>query len=191
MCVSRGQGLKGLIDPSTAGSGFDLNQISNSYAGWKYDGGPSLVDRTLIAFVNFVYDLPILKNRSNVWATRLIGGWQVSGVVSFASGNPINITVGGITNCAAIPTPSSCTGSLIGTANISSVLPNSNNGPNVNGCVGTEDTSYLVMRLWDRYLPLWRGFKEQPQGPPDPEADRKLIERNQYVGGWRAGYSIT
>jgi hypothetical protein len=111
--------------------------------------------------------------------------------VSFASGNPINITVGHITNCAAIPTPSSCTRSLIGTANISSVLPNSNNGPNVNGCVGTEDTSYLVMRPWDRYLLLWRGFKEQPQGPPDPEADRKPMERNQYVGGWRAGYSIT
>jgi hypothetical protein len=64
----------------------------------------------------------------------------VSGVVSFASGNPINITEGGITNCAAIPTPSACTGSLIGTANISSVLPNSNNRPNVNGSVGTPHT---------------------------------------------------
>jgi len=51
MCVSRGQGLKGLIDPSTAGSGFDLNQVSNSYAGWKYDGGPSLADRTHIVMI--------------------------------------------------------------------------------------------------------------------------------------------
>jgi hypothetical protein len=77
----QGRGLKGLIDPSTGGSGFDLNQVSNSYAGWKYDVGPSLVDLTHIAFVNFVYDLPILKNSSNLWAKRLIGGWQVSGVV--------------------------------------------------------------------------------------------------------------
>jgi hypothetical protein len=51
MCVSRGQGLKGLIDPSTGGSGFDLNQVSNSYAGWKYDGGPSLGCPTLLRHV--------------------------------------------------------------------------------------------------------------------------------------------
>ena len=47
-----------------------------------------------------------------------------------------------------------------------------------------EDTSYLVTRLWDRYLPFWRGIKEQPRGPHDPEADRKLIEEiNMWVDG--------
>ena len=47
-----------------------------------------------------------------------------------------------------------------------------------------EDTSYLVTRLWDRYLPFWRGFKERPRGPYDPEADGKLIEEiNMWVDG--------
>ncbi len=47
-----------------------------------------------------------------------------------------------------------------------------------------EDTSYLVTRLWDKYLPLWRGSKEKPQGPRNPEADRKIIEEiNMWVDG--------
>jgi hypothetical protein len=47
-----------------------------------------------------------------------------------------------------------------------------------------EDTSYLVTRLWDKYLPLWRGFKEQPQSPCDPDADKKIIEEiNMWVDG--------
>jgi hypothetical protein len=47
-----------------------------------------------------------------------------------------------------------------------------------------EDPSYLVTRLWDKYLPLWRGFKDKPQGPRDPEADRKIIEEiNMWVDG--------
>jgi len=47
-----------------------------------------------------------------------------------------------------------------------------------------DDTSYLVTRLWDRYLPLWRGFKKKPQEPRDPEADRKIIEEiNMWIDG--------
>src|SRR5271166_104277 len=47
-----------------------------------------------------------------------------------------------------------------------------------------EDTSYLVTRLWDRYLPFWRGFKQQPQDSRDPEADRKIVEEiNTWVDG--------
>jgi hypothetical protein len=47
-----------------------------------------------------------------------------------------------------------------------------------------EDTSYLVTRLWDKYLPFWRGSKDTPKGPRDPEADRKIIEEiNRWVEG--------
>ena len=102
-----------------------------------YDNGPSNLDRRHIAFVNFIYEIPFLKNSSNRLLKSTVGGWQVSGVVSLQSGNPMNITEGGITNCAAVPTPSSCTGSPVGTANITSVLPNSSNRPNVDGSVGT------------------------------------------------------
>lgn len=47
-----------------------------------------------------------------------------------------------------------------------------------------KDTSYIVTRPWDAYLPFRRGFKEEPQGPRDSEADRKLIEEiNIWVDG--------
>ena len=124
-------------DPATGSNNVqDLNNVSNPY-NIAYDNGPSNLDRRHIAFVNFIYEIPFLKNSSNRLLKSTVGGWQVSGVVSLQTGNPINITEGGITNCAAVPTPSSCTGSLVGTANITSVLPNSSNRPNVNGSVGT------------------------------------------------------
>jgi len=54
------------IDPTTGGgNNFDLDNVSNPYAGWKYDNGPSIFDRTNVAFVNFVYDIPFLKNSDN------------------------------------------------------------------------------------------------------------------------------
>ena len=88
-------------DPATGANNVgDLNNVSNPYS-ITYDNGPSNLDRRHIAFVNFIYDIPFLKNSSNTLLKSTVGGWQVSGVVSIASGNPINITEGGITNCAA------------------------------------------------------------------------------------------
>ncbi len=52
----------------------------------------------------------------------------------------MNITEGGITNCAQTTLPTSCTGSLIGTGNITSIIPNANNRPNVNGSVSYPKT---------------------------------------------------
>jgi hypothetical protein len=39
-----------------------------------------------------------------------------------------------------------------------------------------DDTSFLITRLWDKYLPTWRDIKAAPRKPRDPEADKKLIE---------------
>jgi hypothetical protein len=39
-----------------------------------------------------------------------------------------------------------------------------------------DDTSFLITRLWDKYLPAWRDIKAAPKQPRDPEADKKLIE---------------
>jgi hypothetical protein len=52
------------IDATTSnGSGGDLNNVTNPYAGWRYDVGPSLFDRTNVAFVNFVYQMPLLEEQ--------------------------------------------------------------------------------------------------------------------------------
>jgi len=42
-------------------NGYDLNNVSNPYVGWRIDLGPSFFDRTHVAFVNFVYDIPLLR----------------------------------------------------------------------------------------------------------------------------------
>ena len=121
-------------DPATSSNGVgDLNNVSNPYS-HSYDNGPSGLDRANIAFVNFVYDIPFLRNSSNRLLKSTVGGWQVSGIVTLTSGEPLNINEGGITNCAqGVNNPLSCTGSLVGTGNISNIIPNSNNRPDMTG----------------------------------------------------------
>jgi Carboxypeptidase regulatory-like domain len=83
-------------DPTTGGSGGgDLGTVSNPYAGWKYDVGPSGYDRTHVAVVNFIYDLPIFRSTQNRLLKTALGGWQVSGIVTMESGLPINLGLSG------------------------------------------------------------------------------------------------
>jgi len=83
--------LSRAIDPTNAGSGGgDLGNVSNPYLGWKYDKGPSGFDRTHNGAVNFIYDIPFLRNSSNRLLKSTVGGWEVSGIVTLTSGLPIN-----------------------------------------------------------------------------------------------------
>jgi hypothetical protein len=128
-------------DPATSSNGVsDLNNISNPYS-HAYDNGPSGLDRTHIAFVNFVYDIPLLRDSSNHLLRSTVGGWQLSGIVNWVSGEPLNINEGGTPDCVA-PNPATIcsTAAYVGTANISNIIPNSNNRPNVNGSVSTPHT---------------------------------------------------
>jgi hypothetical protein len=77
------------------GNGWDLDYITNPYAGWQYDLGRSVFDRRNIAFVNFVYDLPFLKNSSSHLLKTTVGGWELSGIVTAESGAPYNLGIGG------------------------------------------------------------------------------------------------
>ncbi|MBV9499305.1 MAG: TonB-dependent receptor [Acidobacteriaceae bacterium] len=80
-----------VIDP---GGNGDLNQVSNPYDR-SYDNGPGQSDRTHIFLVNFVYQLPFLKNSSNRLLKSTLGGWEISGVVTMESGFPLYLTLGG------------------------------------------------------------------------------------------------
>ena len=83
--------LSRTIDPTTAGNGGgDLGNVSNPYLGWKYDNGPGGYDRTHNGAVNFIYDIPFLRNSSNRLLKSTIGGWEISGIVTMTSGLPIN-----------------------------------------------------------------------------------------------------
>jgi Carboxypeptidase regulatory-like domain len=88
--------LSRTIDPTTGGSGGgDLGTVSNPYAGWKYDVGPSGYDRTHNASVNFIYDIPLFRGNQSKLVKSTLGGWQVSGIVIIESGLPINLGLAG------------------------------------------------------------------------------------------------
>jgi hypothetical protein len=83
-------------DPTTAANGGgDLGNVSNPFAGWKYDVGLSGYDRTNVAVVDFIYDIPVFRHSENRLLKTAVGGWQVSGIVTMESGLPINITLTG------------------------------------------------------------------------------------------------
>jgi len=87
-------------DPSNSG---DLNSISNSYAGWKYDMGPSQYDQRQVFFANFVYDIPLMKHSDNHLMKSLVGGWEISGIIGANDGVPINLSLGGTNVCSQVP----------------------------------------------------------------------------------------
>jgi hypothetical protein len=91
------------IDPTTGngGNGFDLNYVTNPYVGWKYDVGPSVFDRTNVAFINFIYDIPLARNSSSHFMKTVVGGWTLSGIVTMESGIPYNLGING-SNVASI-----------------------------------------------------------------------------------------
>jgi len=115
------------IDPSTGNNtgsnGWDLDQVSNPYVGWKYDSGPSVLDRTNIAFVNFVYEIPVFRDSSNAVLKKIVGGWELSGIVTAESGPPLNLSLSG--------------------QNVASIFPGGDvmNRPNVSGSVSYPHTA--------------------------------------------------
>ena len=101
-------------------AGGDLCIISNPYVGWKYDFGPSSYDRRQIFFANFVYQIPLLKNSDNKLLKTTLGGWEVAGIISVQSGAPMVL---GLTK-----------------QNVSSIVPNTYNRPDVTGSGGNPHT---------------------------------------------------
>src|SRR6202453_2640047 len=103
------------------GSGGDLNNVTNPYLSWRYDVGPSLFDRTNILFANFVYQIPLFDNSSSRLLRATAGGWSIAGIITAESGAPINLGVSG--------------------ENVSSVLANTGNRPQVAGSISTPHTA--------------------------------------------------
>ena len=110
--------LSRTIDPVTSFGG-DLSDVSNPY-NRAYDNGPGLSDRTHIAFVNFIYDLPFFRSTNNHLLRTTLGGWTVSGIGTMESGLPLNITLGGSQG--------------------SNGLPSATNRPDINGSITYPQT---------------------------------------------------
>jgi hypothetical protein len=70
------------------------NAPQNPY-NFKADYGPASLDRRHVLTVNYVYELPFFRKQEGV-AGRLLGGWQLSGITTYAAGNPLTVTTGGV-----------------------------------------------------------------------------------------------
>src|ERR1700722_9168112 len=118
---------KAMDATTSTGSGGDLENATNPYAGWRYDWGPSFYDRHNVFFANFVYDLPVFRNASNRLVKGTLGGWEFSGIITEEQGAPLNIVYSGRAG-----------GSGGNTAR--SVIANSATRPNVTGSISYPKT---------------------------------------------------
>jgi hypothetical protein len=63
--------------------------LPNAYDDRNY-WGPSDFDRSHVFILNSIYELPLLRGRSN-WLQRVFGNWELSGVFQAQSGTPFSV----------------------------------------------------------------------------------------------------
>jgi len=62
------------------------------FANPRADRGPNAGDAAHRLQADWIYDLPWLSRSNNPFLRRVLGGWQVAGIVSVRSGEPVTIT---------------------------------------------------------------------------------------------------
>jgi hypothetical protein len=83
--------------------GFDTLYPQNSYC-LACERGLSAFDTRQRIVTSVLYDLPVGKGRAlditNPVANTIIGGWQAGGILTFQSGMPGTLTIGGVDNAS-------------------------------------------------------------------------------------------
>ncbi len=93
------------------------------------DYGPTVINRPQVFTGNVVYNLPGLKGQ-NAFMRTALGGWQASGILTYASGPSLSVLAGGAGG-GPVGGPS---GGLMGTGNSATERPNQVAGA---GCGGS------------------------------------------------------
>lgn len=78
------------IDTSSSDSsvsGVDDSNLSR----WRATGD---LNRSQMLVMNYVYSLPFFSNSANAFARQTLGGWRISGITTFYSGQPVNFGCG-------------------------------------------------------------------------------------------------
>ena len=70
----------------------DQNERTQDFFNPRADRGPSTGDITHYAGAEFVYDLPRMASLKSSALRQAVGGWQVSGILTAATGEPLIIT---------------------------------------------------------------------------------------------------
>jgi len=71
------------------------NAPQNSYDWHEGEYGPATLDRKHVLQINYVYTLPFLA-KSHSLAGVVLGGWEVSGILSFYTGSPFTVTTSSV-----------------------------------------------------------------------------------------------
>jgi hypothetical protein len=72
----------------------DLNGVSDPY-NIGYDRASGAFDRRHIFNASYVYALPWFERSSNALERDVVGGWSISGITQYTSGNPLYVTYTG------------------------------------------------------------------------------------------------
>jgi hypothetical protein len=74
----------------------------NSYNA-RADRGPTTFDRPQMLIVNYIYQLPIFRDKTAL-SGKILGGWQISGITTYQAGTPVNLGLtGGTIGLASRP----------------------------------------------------------------------------------------
>jgi hypothetical protein len=87
-----GKGLSTQNGDIGAYYGSDAEVNIQDFYNPRADRGPNSGDATHRLIADWVYDLPRFSNGANPFLRHALGGWQMSGIVSTRSGEPITIT---------------------------------------------------------------------------------------------------
>ncbi|HWF07346.1 MAG TPA: carboxypeptidase-like regulatory domain-containing protein [Bryobacteraceae bacterium] len=71
------------------------NAPQNSYDWHEAEYGPATLDRKHVVAINYVYTLPFLAKSNNL-AGHVLGGWELSGILSFYTGSPFTVTTSNV-----------------------------------------------------------------------------------------------
>jgi hypothetical protein len=71
------------------------NAPQNSYNWREGEYGPATLDRKHVLEINYVYTLPFFAKSNNL-AGHVLGGWEVSGILSFYTGSPFTVTTSNV-----------------------------------------------------------------------------------------------
>jgi len=95
--MSRGLLFEGVYTWSrTITDASDFGENAQNHYNLRAERGPASFDRTHMLILNYIYELPFLRDQARL-AGKLFGGWQVSGITQFQSGTPRNLGLTGAT----------------------------------------------------------------------------------------------
>lgn len=79
----------------TGTSDRSLPRDSSGFAGgWRAERGDSSFDARHVISANFIYELPFW--RGNTWKERLLGNWEISGIIRHQTGYPFSVFQNGV-----------------------------------------------------------------------------------------------